>query len=255
MTLVRLQKFLADCGVASRRKSEQMITLGEVTVNGKVITKLGTKVDPGKDAVKVNGKLLHGEKKGLLLFHKPKHVVSTMQDPEGRPAIADYLGERYESYYPVGRLDFESSGLMIITNDGEFANRLLHPRFGFDRVYQVKVRGLVTVETIKKFEHGIRLDDGLAKAKVKIIESGPNSTWLRVVIGEGRNRLVRRMMDQVGHAVVKLIRVAHGPFELGKLAEGQLKVVKYADYMQAREIVFAGMAAAPKKAPRQKTKR
>ena len=150
MAEVRLQKFLAECGVGSRRKMEQFITEGRVCVNGKVVNQLGAKVDPEIDRVEVNRRVVRAAPKGIMLLNKPRGVISTLSDPEGRPTVADFLTKHYTSFFPVGRLDWDSTGLMILTNDGEIAERLMHPRFGFERVYQARVEGSVNKELLEK---------------------------------------------------------------------------------------------------------
>ncbi len=235
---VRLQKFIAECGITSRRGAEELIRAGKVIVNGKKITELGVKITPGKDKVSVNGKPIFVPEKGIVILNKPRHVVSTLDDPEGRPAISDILDRSTASYFPVGRLDFESTGLMILTNDGELADRLMHPRFGFKRVYEVKVKGAVTKDTLEKLENGIKLTDGMARCKAKITERLNAATWLEVAIEVGRNRIVRRVFEQVGHEVLKLHRIKHGPFELEGLGLGHFRKLAPAEYRMFRKKIF-----------------
>ncbi len=251
MAQVRLQKFISECGVCSRRAAEELITLGKVKVNGKVVTKLGTKVEAGHDRVEVSGRFLQAAQKGIVLFHKPRSVVSTLSDPEGRPSIADYLTRNYESYYPVGRLDYDSSGLIVLTNDGELADRLMHPRYEQARTYHVKVEGSVSEATIQKMERGVRLLDGVARAVAHILENesegrDSKATWLEVSVTEGRNRLVRRIMERVEHQVIKLIRVSHGPFNLGSIRPGGMRKLSERDYLFFRQKVM-GQEQQPRK--------
>ncbi|RIL09028.1 MAG: hypothetical protein DCC75_07505 [Proteobacteria bacterium] len=161
--LLRLQKFMAQCGVASRRKCEELIAGGKVAVNGKVQTKLGTSIDPRRDRVSVSGKPVRPVERGVLLLHKPIKVVSTMHDPEGRPTVAHYLSKHYRSYFPVGRLDFDSSGLVVMTNDGDLAERMLHPRYGSERVYIVEAQGSVPRRILETLSQGVKLEDGVVK--------------------------------------------------------------------------------------------
>lgn len=241
MALVRLQKFLSECGVASRRKAEELITAGKVRVNEQVITELGTKIDPDRDVVRVRNRTVRAAPKGILLFHKPRGVMSTLDDPEGRRTVADYLTRHYESYFPVGRLDYDSTGLIILTNDGELAERLTHPRFGLDRVYHVRVEGRVSGAQLETLKKGVTLEDGPARAsEASIIEHGDNSTWIEMVVREGRNRLVRRMMDAIGHPVIKLVRMTHGPFKLGTIRPGDMKKLSEREYVYFRRKVFGG---------------
>jgi 23S rRNA pseudouridine2605 synthase len=238
MAEVRLQKFLAECGIGSRRKMERFIIEGRVRINGKVVMELGSKVDPDVDKVEVNRRPVHAAPKGIMLLHKPKRVMSTLSDPEGRPTVADYLTKHYQSYFPVGRLDWDSSGLMVLTNDGEIAERLMHPRYGFERVYQVRVEGSVSEELLQKVRRGVRLSDGMVQAHAALMRGDEKSTWIEVRIEEGRNRVVRRLFEKLGHPVMKLKRVVYGPFKLGRLQPGQIRVLTLDEYIQARRKVM-----------------
>lgn len=240
MSEVRLQKFLAECGVGSRRKMEQFIIEGRVRINGKVVTELGRKINPDIDKVEVNRRPVHAAPKGIMLLNKPRGVVSTLSDPEGRRSVADYLTKHYSSYFPVGRLDWDSTGLMVLTNDGEIAERLMHPRYGFERVYHARVEGAVSAELLGKLDRGIRLSDGLVKANATILRNDDSSTWIEVKINEGRNRVVRRIFDKLGHPVMKLKRIVYGPFKLGRLQVGQVRVLTRKDYEQARVKILRG---------------
>lgn len=219
---VRLQKYLSECGVASRRKAEELIEEGRVRVNGN-IAELGLSVTPGVDRVTIGKKPVLPPQRGVLLLNKPKGVVTTMSDPGGRPTVAHFLGKTDRGYFPVGRLDFESTGLVILTNDGDLANRIMHPSYGLERVYEVQVAGLVDDKTIRRLERGVRLEDGKVSAKVKVLKRDEKRSTLSVTIAIGKNRIVRRMMDLVHHPVQKLKRVAHGPIKLGKLKAGEVK--------------------------------
>ena len=235
---VRLQKFMSECGVASRRHAEKLISEGKVKVNGKVVTELGTKVDPGVDKVIVSSKTLMQVEKGLILFNKPRGVVSTMSDPEGRKTIAHFLTARYRSYFPVGRLDTDSSGLMILTNDGELTQRLLHPSFELPRVYRCEVEGHPGRKVLERLGRGVQLDDGRARAEVDILGQGPDGTTVEVSIKEGRTHLVRRLLEKVGHRVLRLKRLSHGPFKLGALAAGQMRKLTEREYQTLRARVM-----------------
>ena len=238
MVQIRLQKFLAECGAGSRRKMEQFITEGRVRVNGQVVTELGRKIDPDVDQVEVNRRPVHAAPKGVMLLNKPRGVVSTLSDPEGRSTIADFLTKNYKSYFPVGRLDWDSTGLMILTNDGEMAERLMHPRFEFERVYEARVEGSVSQVVLDKLRQGVRLSDGMVQADASILRSDDHSTWVQVIIREGRNRVVRRVFEKLGHAVMKLKRTVYGPFKLGKLQVGQVRALTLKEYMQVRRKVM-----------------
>jgi 23S rRNA pseudouridine2605 synthase len=238
MPEVRLQRFLAECGIGSRRKMERFIIEGRVRVNGKVVMELGTKVNPEVDKVEVNRRPVHAAPKGIMLLHKPKRVMSTLSDPEGRPTVADYLTKHYQSYFPVGRLDWDSSGLMVLTNDGDLAERLMHPRHGFERVYQVRVEGPVSEELLAKIRRGVKLSDGMVQASGALMRGDDKSTWIEVRIHEGRNRVVRRLFEKLGHPVMKLKRVVYGPFKLGRLQPGQIRVLTLDEYLKARRKVM-----------------
>lgn len=244
---IRLQKFLSECGVASRRHAEELILEGKVEVNNKLVTELGTKVDPVRDQVRVKRRIVKPPPRGILLLNKPRGVVSTLSDPEGRPTVADFLTKHYRSYFPVGRLDWDSSGLMILTNDGEMADRLMHPRFGFERTYQVRVEGAVSSRAIEKIEAGVRLQDGMARGRARILRGDESSTWVEITVAEGRNRIVRRLMDKLRHPVMKLKRVQYGPFKLGNLQTGEIRKLTEKEYRSYRERI---MRYQPREAPR-----
>lgn len=238
MNEVRLQKFLAECGVGSRRKMEQFIKEGRVRINGQVCTELGRKIDPNTDKIEVNRRPVRAAPKGVMVLNKPRGVVSTLSDPEGRPTVAQFLTKHYASYFPVGRLDWDSTGLMILTNDGEMAERLMHPRFGFERIYEARVEGSVTSAALDKLAQGVRLSDGMVHAEASVLRSDENSTWVQVAIKEGRNRVVRRVFEKLGHPVMKLKRTVYGPFKIGRLQVGQVRALTLKEYIQVRRKVM-----------------
>lgn len=247
---VRLNRFLSQCGVASRRKADELISAGKVTVNGQTVRELGVSVDPRNDQVKVRNRSVSLPHRGAVVFYKPRGVVSTLNDPEGRPSISDYLTKHYASYFPVGRLDYDSSGLLILTNDGDLADHLLHPRYGQERTYLVRVEGSVSQATLDKIARGVRLKDGMVKANGRFVSPPADarrpgarapeekSTWLEITVLEGRNRLVRRLMEDVRHPVVKLRRISHGPFKLGKLRPGEMRQLTEKEFDKVRETVM-----------------
>lgn len=248
MTQVRISKYLAECGECSRRSAEALITEGKVRVNGFQVKDLSTQVTPGKDHVQIGNRTVRAAEKGILLLHKPRGVVCTLSDPHGRKCIADYITKQYSSYFPVGRLDYDSSGLLVLTNDGDLANRLMHPRFGFEREYEVRVRGAVAEKTVRRLLHGMKLDDGFVKAlKVRIEETKDNETTLLISVGEGKNRMVRRMMDSVGHPVVRLKRLRHGPLGLGSLVGGEIRKLTEKEYQILRAKLFSEESGKPKR--------
>jgi 23S rRNA pseudouridine2605 synthase len=216
----RLQKIIAAAGIASRRKSEQLITGGLVSVNGQVVTELGSKADAERDHIRVNGKLLHGaERHVYLLVNKPKGYVTTLKDPERRPTVMDLLHGIGARVYPVGRLDYASEGLLLLTNDGEFANFLMKAASHVPKTYMVKVAGTPSPEGLAKLRAGmfIAADHGrrvkTAPAKIHPIRES-NNPWYEVTLIEGKNRQIRRMFEAIGHHVEKIKRVRYGPLEL-----------------------------------------
>jgi 23S rRNA pseudouridine2605 synthase len=220
MPAQRLQKIIAAAGIASRRKAEELITGGLVSVNGQVVTELGSKADPERDHIRVNGKLLHGpERHVYLLMNKPKGYVTTLRDPEGRPTVMDLLHGVGARVYPVGRLDYASEGLLLLTNDGEFANRLMKAASHVPKTYMVKVAGTPTVEDLARLRAGLFIaSEGgkrvkTAPAKIRVIREAANP-WYEVSLIEGRNRQIRRMFEEIGHHVEKIKRVRYGPLEL-----------------------------------------
>lgn len=221
--LERLQKYLARSGVSSRRAAEELIRQGFVKVNGEVVTEMGTQVEPGQDQVEVKGRVIKPEKRKIyLMFNKPLRVVTTLHDPQGRTKVTDLLPEIKERVFPVGRLDYFTEGLLLLTNDGDLAYRLTHPRFAIPKTYLACVQGYVRKEEVRKLEQGIELEDGLTQpAIVKILQETPAETLMEITIREGRNRQVRRMCEKIGHPVRKLKRISFGPLELGNLATGQ----------------------------------
>ncbi|OLC93152.1 MAG: pseudouridine synthase [Acidobacteria bacterium 13_1_40CM_4_58_4] len=220
MPAQRLQKIIAAAGIASRRKAEELITGGLVSVNGQVVTELGSKADPERDHIRVNGKLLHGpERHVYLLMNKPKGYVTTLRDPEGRSTVMDLLHGVGARVYPVGRLDYVSEGLLLLTNDGEFANRLMKAASHVPKTYMVKVAGTPTAEDLARLRAGLFIaSEGgkrvkTAPAKIRVIREAANP-WYEVTLMEGRNRQIRRMFDEIGHHVEKIKRVRYGPLEL-----------------------------------------
>jgi 23S rRNA pseudouridine2605 synthase len=217
----RLQKVMAHAGVASRRQCEEWIRAGRVRVNGRVVTELGVKVDPGRDRIEVDGKPIVFERKRTFLFYKPLKVITSMKDPQGRRTVADFFRLVPERVYPVGRLDYDTEGLLLLTNDGELANRLIHPRYEVDKAYVATVKGRPSPHALKQLRSGILLEDGrTAPARVRLLEEGENHSRLELVLHEGRNRQVRRMCEAVGHPVLHLIRTRVGFFTLKGLKPG-----------------------------------
>src|SRR3974377_863258 len=221
MTLERLQKFLSRAGVVSRRAAEDLILEGKVTVNGRVGTELGVKVDPDKDRVQVEGK-----KVGLppppvtFMLHKPYGCVSTTRDPQGRRTVMDLAPRDHGRLYPLGRLDYDAPGLMLLTNDGELAQRLTHPRYQVPRTYRVTTVGEMDDTALEKLAGGIELDGRPVSTEVKLLKKGSGKTILEITVWEGRYHLIKRLLEGVGYTVLKLKRMAFGPLRLGRLVRG-----------------------------------
>ena len=218
---IRLQKALSQAGVASRRAAEAMIEEGRVEVNGRVVTTQGLRVDPGRDTIRVDGARIPAPRRHTyLLLNKPRGVVATMDAPEGREKLAQYV-PRHQRLYHVGRLDTDTEGLIILTNDGEFAHRLAHPSYEVRKTYLVDAEGLIDDRVLHRLEKGLRLEDGpIRPDRVRLVSRGPSRTLVRITLHSGRNRIVRRMMDSVGHPVRRLARIGIGPVRLGDLASG-----------------------------------
>lgn len=220
---VRLNKFLSEAGVASRRKAEKLILEGKVKVNGEVITNLATRVDPEKDIVEVEGKIVKPQRKRYIILNKPCCYLTQLgNSPDGRKTIQELIKDIPERVFPVGRLDYNTEGLLLLTNDGELANRILHPRYKLPKVYLALVEGKVSMNTLKKMRKGIELEDGFAKPDdVKIVRYEGKDTLLEITFHEGRKHIVKRFLGTFGHKVKRLRRIAIGPIKLGKLSPGK----------------------------------
>ncbi len=223
---VRLQKMLADCGVASRRKAEEMISAGEVKVNG-VTAKIGDKVDPKKDKVSVRGKLLDTDVKSIyIMLHKPRGFITTMSDEMDRKCVAELIKDIPERIYPVGRLDRDSEGLLLMTNDGEFANAMTHPSLHIPKTYRVTIRPSITEDQLTQISVGMMIDDRkTAPARVKVLSQESDRVVLEIVLYEGRNRQIRKMCEQLGLEVARLKRIAVGQLKLGMLQPGKWRML------------------------------
>jgi 23S rRNA pseudouridine2605 synthase len=229
----RLQKVLAEAGIASRRKCEELITAGRVEVNDEVVTTLGVKVDASNDVIKVDGRRIRQQKKVYVLFNKPKGVITSASDPGGRKIVTDFLTEIKERIYPVGRLDYDTEGLLLLTNDGEFANLLTHPKHHVPRTYHATVKGVPHGSLLDKLRDGIELEDGItAPAEVDYydIDLEKKETIVSITIYEGRNRQVRRMFDAIQFPLIKLKRVQFGPIALTGVPRGKFR------HLDAKEI-------------------
>ena len=231
----RLQKLIAAAGIASRRHAEELITGGHITVNGKTITELGTKADPDRDHIKVKGKLINPQlrerEKVYVLLNKPKGYLTSLSDPKKRPLVTDLIPSSLGRLHPVGRLDFNTEGLLLLTNDGEFTNRITAARNGVPKVYRVKVKGVPTEKAVARLRRGISLgeDERTAPAEVRRLRPSETNSWFEVVLFEGRNQQIRRMFDAIGHSVLKLSRTRIGPLNDDRLRPGDWRYVTAAE--------------------------
>jgi len=225
--LVRLQKLLAQSGVASRRRCEELMLAGLVEVDGAVVTRLGTKVDPRTAVIRVEGRRLPPVRAEVYLaLNKPLGVVSTMSDPHARRTLSDFVADRPERLFHVGRLDTDTGGLILLTNDGDFAHRLAHPSYEVDKTYVAQVPGPVSKSTLRRILDGVTLEDGpVSVSAFRLVSTHQDKAIVELVIHEGRNRIVRRLLDEVGHPVERLTRTAIGPVRLNGLRSGELRAL------------------------------
>lgn len=232
MSSERLQKLIATAGIASRRHAEEMITAGQVTVNGKTVTELGSKADPERDHIKVKGKLINPLLKTreniYVLLNKPRGYLSSVTDPEGRPLVIELLPQSLGRVYPVGRLDFNTEGLLLLTNDGEFTNFITAARNRVQKVYEVKVKGVPPDEAIERLKRGVVLPDGsrTAPAQINHLSETESNSWFEIKLHQGRNQQIRRMFDLIGYSVVKLRRVRIGFLRDGGLKPGEWRLLR-----------------------------
>jgi 23S rRNA pseudouridine2605 synthase len=224
---VRLQKVMAEAGVGSRRACEALIVAGRVQVDGVTVTELGVRVDPRRRVVHVDGVRLQTDNdKVYLALNKPPGVVSTMNDPEGRPALSDFLGDREDRLFHVGRLDIETEGLILLTNDGDLANRLTHPSHEVPKTYLAEVAGPVAKDVGRRLRAGVELEDGPARVdSFRLVDARPGKALIEIVLHEGRNHIVRRLLDTVGYPVLQLVRTQVGPIKLGDLRSGRTRAL------------------------------
>jgi len=218
----RLQKIISAAGVASRRHAENLITAGRVSINNVVVTELGIKADAQKDVIRIDGTTISVEKTMVYIaLNKPAGYITTLDDPQKRPTVIDLLRDVPERVYPVGRLDYDSSGLLLLTNDGDFAQKMQHPRFQTPKVYRVKIQGRLNKDELKQVTKGVKLPDGIFKPENMQIEKfNDKSCWIRLTLREGKNRIIRRGFEVAGHRVARLVREAIGSLTLEGLKEG-----------------------------------
>jgi 23S rRNA pseudouridine2605 synthase len=235
----RINRILSTAGLTSRRKADEWIRLGRVRVNGITVLEPGTQAVWGKDRIEVDGQEVRPPAEGLyIVLNKPFGYMSTLKDPEGRPVVTDLLRGVDQRVFPVGRLDFDTMGLLLLTNDGDLAYRLTHPRYGVPRTYKVTVEGAVTEQALSQLQIGIVLEDGArVNAKVTVIGSPRGRTLLRMTIRQGKSRQIRRMMEAVGHPVVHLVRIGFGMIQLGELKVGHYRSLTHEELQDLKESV------------------
>jgi pseudouridine synthase len=237
--LLRLQKILQDAGISSRREAEKLILEARVKINGKIVTKLGEKANPDIDYIKVDGKqiTIHKQKKYILLY-KPKNYLCTMYDPLDRPIVTELLKKESVRVFPVGRLDFDAEGVLLLTNNGDLSHKLMHPKFNVPKEYLVKVKGFPEKKTIKKLKEGIELSDGTVKPKmVKIEKKLENNSWIKIIVTEGRNHLIKRLFEKVGHPVLKLTRISFANLNLNGITKGKYRQLTLEEVKELKEFV------------------
>lgn len=239
----RLNKWLAHAGVGSRRQCDALIAAGRVRIDGQIVRELGTKVDPERQQVSVDEVPVQAEKLVYWLVHKPRGTICSNRDPAGRPLAIDLVPHVPQRVYTVGRLDEDSEGLLLLTNDGDLAQRLTHPRYGVEKTYLVQVAGSPSPEALKRILQGIWLSDGRVRARhVQRVKRQGESTWLRIVLSEGKNREIRRMLARMGHKVMRLRRIAIGPVRLDRLPVGKARTLPAADLQKLRRIAYRSKA-------------
>ena len=240
MSLKRIQLIIRDAGICSRRAAEEMISEGRVTLNGRIVEDLGVKADPEKDYIKVDGKLIPKADpiKTYYLFNKPRNVVSTFSDPQGRPTLADFVKAIKKNVFAIGRLDFDAEGLMILTNDGDLAQQLSHPSKAVSRTYMVKVKGNPDQKALSKIQEGLNIGGGdrVGRVHCTVTKRQKTSAWLKIVLFEGKKNEIKRMLLRVKHPVRKLRRVSFGPFALGKLPVGNLRPFTEAEIQKLKTL-------------------
>lgn len=254
--LVRLQRFLAACGLGSRRHCEEFILAGRVSVDGKPVTELGTKVDPQTQKIALDGETLRMERKKYYALNKPPGVLSTNRDPEGRPRVIDLFPPGGPRLFTVGRLDEDSEGLLLVTNDGDLAQKLAHPKFRIARRYELQVAGVPKPGTLAELRKGLYFTEGrFSVQQAKIIKVRGQSATIEAILTEGHNRELRRLFARVGHKVMKLKRVAFGPIQLGRIPRGQFRDLSRDELAQLLDTVQRGGSDAAARPPRKSTSR
>ncbi|MCA9053928.1 MAG: rRNA pseudouridine synthase [Planctomycetaceae bacterium] len=253
-TRIRLQKFLASCGLGSRRACEEIVTSGRVTVDGRPVAALGTSVDPSKQEIALDGEPLRIERKKYYALNKPRGVVCTNRDPAGRPRVVDLFPPGGPRLFPVGRLDEESEGLLIVTNDGDLSQKLAHPKYRIYRTYHVHVAGVPNRPTLESLREGAYFAEGRFRVhSAKLLKKQRQSAHVELILTEGHNREVRRLLARVGHKVMRLKRVAFGPIQLGRLKRGEFRTLTHAELAHLHEILERNQSGGGGRSPSKKS--
>jgi len=239
--MIRIQKLFSQAGVASRREAERLIREGRVTVNGKKVFELGRRIEPSKDRIKVDNKLVSLQKKNIyIILNKPKYYITSSYDPQGRHIIIDLLPELKKKVFPVGRLDYDAEGLILLTNDGDLAQKLQHPKYQVPRTYLVKLKGNPEAKDLLPLKKGIKLVDGFTlPAIVKVVKEGKNNSWVEITVREGKNHLIKRMFAGIGFPVLKLIRTEFAGLKLNKLPTGHFRFLNQSEVIRLVKTVLS----------------
>ncbi|MBI5787715.1 MAG: rRNA pseudouridine synthase [Candidatus Schekmanbacteria bacterium] len=242
MESMRLQKFLSQAGICSRRKGEEYMQRGLIAVNGKIVRELGTKISPEKDHITLRGRLIKPVRDKLtVLLYKPKQYVTTLNDPENRPTVSDLVKNIPVRLFPIGRLDYHSEGLILLTSDGDLAQALSHPKHEIEKVYWVKVEGIPGADKLERLRQGVKLDDGItAPCKVRMLYRRGENCWIEIILTEGRNRQIRRMIDAVSHSVIKLKRVRLAFLTSEGLSAGQFRILSPQEVKKLKRMAVSG---------------
>ncbi len=235
----RINRILSLAGLTSRRKADEIIRAGRVILNGMTVRELGTKAEWGKDSIRLDGREIPGPSERIyLILNKPFGYICSLDDPEGRPVVTDLIKDIRDRVFPVGRLDFDSLGLLLLTNDGDLSHRLTHPRYRVPKTYKVTVEGKVYEEALDKLRKGVELEDGFSgQAKATLVRQSGNRSVIRITVYEGRNRMVRRMVEAVGHRSIQLMRTGFGSLELGSLKIGRYRHLEPDEVMELKRMV------------------
>jgi 23S rRNA pseudouridine2605 synthase len=253
---MRLQRFLAQCGLGSRRECEELITAGRVSIDGDLVTELGTKVDPAQQSVELDGEPLKLEKKRYYLLNKPSGFLCTRRDPQGRRTVFDLFSDQGPRLFTVGRLDENTTGLLLVTNDGDLAQKLAHPRYRIYRTYKAQIAGHPGREVFQQLKQGLFFTEGKFRVhNVKPLKKQGKSTWVEITMTEGQNREIRRLFARVGHKVMKLERIGFGPIRLGRVPLGQYRELRRDELARLHDLIARNQSDGPPQKPPRKPRR